>query len=32
MRGIDPKTDTLVQGEEARVLQAFMNMKLIAES
>jgi len=32
MRGIDPKTDTLVQGEEARVRQAFMNMKLIAES
>jgi enamine deaminase RidA (YjgF/YER057c/UK114 family) len=32
MRGIDPKTDTLVQGDEARVRQAFMNMKLIAES
>ena len=32
MRGIDPKTDALVQGEEARVRQAFMNMKLIAES
>jgi 2-iminobutanoate/2-iminopropanoate deaminase len=32
MRGIDPKSDTLVQGEEARVRQAFMNMKLIAES
>ena len=32
MRGIDPKTDTLVQGEEARVRQAFLNMKLIAES
>jgi 2-iminobutanoate/2-iminopropanoate deaminase len=32
MRGIDPKTDSLVQGEEARVRQAFLNMKLIAES
>jgi 2-iminobutanoate/2-iminopropanoate deaminase len=32
MRGIDPQTDTLVQGDEARVRQAFMNMKLIAES
>jgi enamine deaminase RidA (YjgF/YER057c/UK114 family) len=32
MRGIDPKTDTLVQGDEARIRQAFMNMKLIAES
>jgi 2-iminobutanoate/2-iminopropanoate deaminase len=32
MRGIDPKTDTLVQGDEARVRQAFANMKLIAES
>src|SRR5262249_13397813 len=31
MRGIDPKTDTLVQGDEARVRQAFMNMQLIAE-
>ncbi len=32
MRGIDPKTDTLVEGDEARIRQAFMNMKLIAES
>ena len=32
MRGIDPKTNTLVQGDEARIRQAFMNMKLIAES
>ncbi len=32
MRGIDPKTDTLVQGDEARIRQAFINMKLIAES
>ena len=32
MRGIDPRTDTLGEGEEARVRQAFLNMKLIAES
>jgi enamine deaminase RidA (YjgF/YER057c/UK114 family) len=32
MRGIDPKTDTLVQDYEARIRQAFLNMKLIAES
>jgi enamine deaminase RidA (YjgF/YER057c/UK114 family) len=32
MRGIDPKTNTLVQGDEARVMQAFRNMQLIAES
>src|ERR1044072_4345372 len=32
MRGIDPKTNTLVQGDEARIRQGFMNMKLIAES
>lgn len=32
MRGIDPTTGTLVAGDEARVRQAFMNMKLIAES
>ena len=32
MRGIDPKTDTLVVGDEARVRQAFRNMQLIAES
>lgn len=32
MRGIDPKTNTLVQGDEARTMQAFQNMKLIAES
>jgi 2-iminobutanoate/2-iminopropanoate deaminase len=31
MRGIDPKTNTLVQGEEARIRLAFLNMKLIAE-
>ena len=32
MRGIDPATNTLVAGDEARVLQAFKNMQLIAES
>jgi 2-iminobutanoate/2-iminopropanoate deaminase len=32
MRGIDPKTGTLVPGDEARIRQAFLNMKLIAES
>jgi 2-iminobutanoate/2-iminopropanoate deaminase len=32
MRGIDPKTNTLVAGDEARINQAFLNMKLIAES
>jgi len=32
MRGIDPKTNKLVEGDEARVRQGFMNMKLIAES
>lgn len=32
MRGIDPATNTLVPGEEARVRQAFLNMKAIAES
>jgi 2-iminobutanoate/2-iminopropanoate deaminase len=32
MRGIDAKTNTLVSGDEARIRQAFLNMKLIAES
>lgn len=32
MRGIDPATNTLVAGDEARIQQAFLNMKLIAES
>ncbi len=32
MRGIDPKTNALVEGDEARIRQAFLNMKLIAES
>jgi enamine deaminase RidA (YjgF/YER057c/UK114 family) len=30
MRGIDPKTGALVQGDKARVRQAFLNMQLIA--
>jgi 2-iminobutanoate/2-iminopropanoate deaminase len=32
MRGIDPVTNTLVEGEEARIRQAFRNMNLIAAS
>jgi enamine deaminase RidA (YjgF/YER057c/UK114 family) len=32
MRGIDPATNQLVQGDEARIRRAFLNMKLIAES
>jgi 2-iminobutanoate/2-iminopropanoate deaminase len=32
MRGIDPATNTLVEGEEARVRQAFRNMAQIARS
>ena len=32
MRGIDPKTNALVEGEEARVRQAFVNMMHIAAS
>jgi 2-iminobutanoate/2-iminopropanoate deaminase len=32
MRGIDPKSNTLVQGDEARIRQAFLNMRMIAES
>lgn len=32
MRGIDPATHALIAGDEARVRQAFLNMKLIAES
>ena len=32
MRGIDPETNKLVKGEENRVMRAFLNMKLIAES
>jgi len=32
MQGIDPTTNKLVDGDEARIRQAFMNLKLIAES
>jgi 2-iminobutanoate/2-iminopropanoate deaminase len=32
MRGIDPKSNLQIQGDEARIRQAFLNMKLIAES
>jgi 2-iminobutanoate/2-iminopropanoate deaminase len=32
MRGIDPKTNLQIQGDEPRIRQAFANMKLIAES
>jgi 2-iminobutanoate/2-iminopropanoate deaminase len=32
MRGIDPANNSLVAGDEARIRQAFMNMKTIAES
>ena len=32
MRGIDPATNKLVEGDEARVRQAFLNMKTIIEA
>ena len=32
MRGIDPKTNKLVEGDEARIRQAFANMAHIAAS
>ena len=32
MRGIDPASNALVEGDEARIRQAFTNMKTIAES
>ena len=32
MRGIDPDTNALVAGDEARVRQAFVNMRSIAQS
>jgi 2-iminobutanoate/2-iminopropanoate deaminase len=32
MRGIDPASNRILDGEEARIRQAFKNMKLIAES
>jgi 2-iminobutanoate/2-iminopropanoate deaminase len=31
MRGIDPATNKLVEGDEARIRQAFLNMKTIVE-
>jgi 2-iminobutanoate/2-iminopropanoate deaminase len=31
MRGIDPATNLLVEGAEARIRQAFLNMKTIVE-
>jgi enamine deaminase RidA (YjgF/YER057c/UK114 family) len=32
MQGIDPATSKLVDGDEARIRQAFLNLKLIAQS
>jgi 2-iminobutanoate/2-iminopropanoate deaminase len=32
MRGIDPNTNTLIAGDEARIRQGFLNMQMIAES
>jgi enamine deaminase RidA (YjgF/YER057c/UK114 family) len=32
MRGIDPRTNTLVAGDEARIRQGFLNMQMIAQS
>jgi 2-iminobutanoate/2-iminopropanoate deaminase len=32
MRGIDPATNALVEGDEARIRQAFVNMNMIARS
>jgi enamine deaminase RidA (YjgF/YER057c/UK114 family) len=32
MQGIDPATNTLVEDPQARILRAFLNIKLIAES
>jgi enamine deaminase RidA (YjgF/YER057c/UK114 family) len=32
MRGINPANNTLAEGEEARIRQAFANMRLVAES
>jgi 2-iminobutanoate/2-iminopropanoate deaminase len=32
MQGIDPATNTLVQDPQARVLRAFLNLRLIAQS
>ena len=32
MRGIDPKTNVLVSGDEARIRQGFLNMRMIAQA
>jgi enamine deaminase RidA (YjgF/YER057c/UK114 family) len=32
MQGVDPATNTLVQDPQGRILRAFLNLKLIAES
>jgi 2-iminobutanoate/2-iminopropanoate deaminase len=32
MQGIDPATNTLVQDPQARILRAFLNLRLIAQS
>jgi 2-iminobutanoate/2-iminopropanoate deaminase len=32
MQGVDPATNILVQDPQARIVQAFRNLKLIAES
>lgn len=32
MRGIDPVSNTMLEGEEQRIRQAFTNMKTVAES
>ncbi len=32
MRGIDPASNTMLEGEEERIRQAFTNMKTVAES
>ena len=32
MQGMDPATNTLVKDPQARILRAFLNLKLIAES
>ena len=32
MRGIEPASNSMVEGEESRIRQAFKNMKTIAES
>jgi 2-iminobutanoate/2-iminopropanoate deaminase len=32
MRGIDPRSNTLIEGDEARIRQAFLNMKTIVEA